>query len=139
MIKSVIHVGIVVEDVEKMIGFYRDTLGMKFLTEDNNEPGKILKGLKIEQRAVFLDAGNTVIELLDYRPFTEARGKVRTRETPGLTHIALEVDDIHKTVKELKTKGVAFDVDPLDCGSCTVAFFSDPEGNIIEFYAEKQG
>jgi len=110
---------------------------MSFIKEDNNEPGRILGNLKIEKKAVFLDAGNTVIELLDYEPFTEEQGKTATRETPGLAHIAFEVDDVDKTVRELEAKGVVFDIKPIDCGTCTVAFFADPERNILELYKEK--
>ncbi len=123
--------------MEKMVKFYRDTLGMSFVKEDKNEPGSIMGNLKIEKKAVFLDAGNTLMELLDYEAFTEERGKMAIRETPGLAHIAFEVDDVDKTVRELEAKGVVFDVKPLDCGPCTVAFFTDPEGNILELYKEK--
>lgn len=137
MINSVVHIGIVVNNMEDMVKFYCDKLGMSFIKEDNNEPGRTLGNLKIEKKAVFLNAGNTVIELLDYEPFTEERGKMATRETPGLAHIAFEVDDIDKTVSELEAKGIVFDIKPIDCGTCTVAFFTDPEGNILEFYKEK--
>jgi len=137
MIKNVVHIGIVVSDMEKMIEFYRDKLGMPFIKEDINEPGGTLGDLKVESRAVFLDAGNTVIELLDYGPFTEERERIATRETTGIVHIAFDVDDMNKTVSELEEKGIVFDIKPTDGGPCTVAFFTDPEANILELYKEK--
>ena len=137
MIGNVVHIGIVVRDMEKMIEFYRDKLGMRFIKEDNNEPGGTLGDLKIERRAVFLDAGNTVIELLDYGPFTEERERTATRETTGLGHIVFEVDDVDETMSELEAKGVVFDIKTTDGGPCIVAFFTDPEANILELYKEK--
>ncbi len=137
MLGNVVHIGIVARNMEKMMEFYQDKLGMKFIKEDNYEPGSTLGDLKIEKRVVFLDAGNTIIELLDYGPFTEEKREVTTRETTGLCHIAFEVDDIDETVSELEAKGVVFDIEPTDGGTCIVAFFTDPEGNIIELYKEK--
>ena len=137
MIGTVVHIGIVVRDMEKMVVFYRDKLGMRYIKEDKNEPGGTLGDLKVEERAVFLDAGNTVIELLDYGPFTEERGEVVTRETTGLVHIAFDVDDVEKRASELEAKGIVFDIKPTDGGPCIVAFFNDPEGNILELYKEK--
>ena len=46
-------------------------------------------------------------------------------------HIALHVDDIAAARAELEAKGVEFDRDTFDTGVCYMAFFSDPDGNVL--------
>jgi len=44
-------------------------------------------------------------------------------------HLALHVDDVEATRRELEAKGVEFTGDVLDTGVCHMAFFTDPDGN----------
>jgi predicted enzyme related to lactoylglutathione lyase len=44
-------------------------------------------------------------------------------------HLALHVDDVAATRRELEEKGVEFFGDILDTGVCHMAFFTDPDGN----------
>ena len=44
-------------------------------------------------------------------------------------HLALHVDDVAATRKELEEKGVEFAGDIMDTGVCHMAFFTDPDGN----------
>lgn len=44
-------------------------------------------------------------------------------------HLALHVDDVEATRKELEAKGVKFNGDTFDTGVCHMALFTDPDGN----------
>ena len=44
-------------------------------------------------------------------------------------HLALHVDDVDASRRELERKGVTFAGDTLDTGVCKMALFTDPDGN----------
>jgi catechol 2,3-dioxygenase-like lactoylglutathione lyase family enzyme len=45
--------------------------------------------------------------------------------------LALHVDDVGTARKELEGKGVQFLAETLDTGVCHMAFFADPDGNVL--------
>ena len=45
--------------------------------------------------------------------------------------IGLHVDDIEAARAELESRGVEFLADTLDTGVCHMAFFRDPDGNVL--------
>ena len=45
--------------------------------------------------------------------------------------LALNVEDVHATRKELEGKGVQFMGDTFDTGVCHMALFTDPDGNDV--------
>lgn len=137
LVRKVEHVGIVVKNMKQMVKFYQDKLGMSLIGERNQTPGCILENFKVPKKVVFIDAGNTIIELLDYGPFTEERPKEGKREIIGITHIAFSVDDVYETVRDLKRKGVSIDVEPVEGDNDILAFIKDPEGNLLELYRKK--
>jgi catechol 2,3-dioxygenase-like lactoylglutathione lyase family enzyme len=48
--------------------------------------------------------------------------------------IALHVDDVEAARAELESKGVEFQGETLDSGVCHMAFFRDPDGNVLMFH-----
>src|SRR5512142_768185 len=46
-------------------------------------------------------------------------------------HVALHVDDVGDARRKLEEQGVAFQGETLDTGVCHMAFFSDPDGNVL--------
>lgn len=53
-------------------------------------------------------------------------------------HIALHVDDIQATRKELEEKGVKFLGETLDNPVCYMALFTDPDGNDLMLHCVKK-
>ena len=51
--------------------------------------------------------------------------------SPQRFPLALHVDDVEASRKELESKGVTFFGDSMDSGVCNMAFFSDPDGNAL--------
>ena len=123
------HIGIVVEDIEKSRKRYEKIFGIKVGMkpyEDKNIKVKIL----------FFDLGDVKIELIE--PVGES-GVSRFLEKKGevLHHLAYEVRDINKTVKNLKEKGANI-IEPVDAYEGRVAFIHPKDvGILIEFVESK--
>ena len=124
MFKRIDHVEIVTAEPERTVQFYTDVLGFRVKARDHIErPGGALD-------LVYLDLGGTVVELLSF-------AGVDVDPAPRLEHlgyrmIALEVDDMVKTVGELKEKGVEVVWGPMFRPTYARAEICDPNGYRIE-------
>jgi methylmalonyl-CoA/ethylmalonyl-CoA epimerase len=97
-IKSINHVGIVVDDMEKSLSFWRDALGIR-LQELRDVPAE-------KSQVAFLPLAGSEVELV--RPTTDDSGiaKYLTKRGPGMHHICLEVEDLDAMLAQLKGKNV---------------------------------
>lgn len=122
---SIHHIAIIASDYNKAKEFYVDKLGFKVKREVERK--------EREDFIIFLDAGDNIeIEL-----FIEKNPPKRlTRpEARGLRHLAFRVDDIYKSVEELKKRGIETEeirIDPLNGKHMT--FFFDPDGLPLELH-----
>ena len=122
---SIHHIAIIASDYDKAKEFYVDKLGFKVKREVERK--------EREDFIIFLDAGDNIeIEL-----FIEKNPPVRvTRpEARGLRYLAFRVDDIFKSVEELKKRGIETEeirIDPLNRKHMT--FFFDPDGLPLELH-----
>ena len=134
------HIGLVVDEMEKQIDFYKNFFGF-VVQRDMFEEGTFFEHLlgvpNIKARTVKMsdDSGNIVLELLDFTdgdiPFEEKRRKVRDK---GFTHFAITVKDLDITYSKLSDAKINFVNEPRvsDDGGAKVAFCLDPENNLIE-------
>ncbi len=97
-IKKVNHVGIVINDLEESLKFWRDTLGLK-LDHIEDLPNQ-------KSTVAFLPVGETEIELVIPSDETTGSGKFLKERGPGIHHLCLEVDDIEGMLQQLKEKGI---------------------------------
>lgn len=105
------------DDLERLLPFYRDKLGLKTQTEGDF--------------AIFEIGGKQPLALGKH---SEVSGK--TKE-PYRMMVNLAVDDIQATYEELKGKGVEFTRPPeQDMGGVTIATFQDPDGNTLQLFQE---
>jgi catechol 2,3-dioxygenase-like lactoylglutathione lyase family enzyme len=113
------HVAIATADVGRLRAFYAGTLGLPVVDELE------------EQGIVFLDAGGTVVEIVE-----QAAAPDGIRDGRGWHHLAWRVDDLARAVAELSARGVDFHVPPEefppDDPRVRIAFFRDPDGNVLE-------
>ena len=122
---SIHHIAIIASDYDKAKDFYVNKLGLKINREVERK--------EREDFIIFLDGGENIeIEL-----FIEKNPPKRlTRpEARGLRHLAFRVDDIFKSVEELKKRGIETEeirVDPLNGKHMT--FFFDPDGLPLELH-----
>lgn len=105
------HLGLVVEDLDRAVGFYTDTLGMK--PEGRTEWTVIDGGPlgidtdQVELRWAFLDLGGVRLELHQFRGLPVSDQRRRTQD-PGLGHLALSVPDMSEAVAVLEAAGAEF-------------------------------
>jgi glyoxylase I family protein len=129
MIKTIEHIGILTNDLQRSVQFYTDVLGFSI-------------SMKIEMdevglSAVFVEKDGCKIELMGYRdiPKRSEGIEVKIGEKSLLLndHITFSVDDIEATAAELKKKGVVFELEPVQLeDSMKLASFKDPNGLLIE-------
>lgn len=113
------HVAIGTANFDQLVAFYSETLGLP--------AEKRWDGANI----VFIDLGDTQIELLD-RPDASENGQ------GGWVHLAFHVDDVDATYAELEAAGVDMRVAPKDFQTVRIAFFADPDGNLLELVQDSK-
>ncbi len=94
MVKKINHIAIIVKDLETALIPYREGLGLKETEVEFVESFNV--------RLVFLPIGDTQIELI--QPLGDEGDLVEFLQKTGggLHHIAVEVDDIHKTLQNME-------------------------------------
>jgi methylmalonyl-CoA/ethylmalonyl-CoA epimerase len=97
-IKSINHVAVVVDDMEKALSFWRDALGI-VLHELRDVPAE-------KSQVAFLPVAGAEVELVV--PTTDDSGiaKYLAKRGAGMHHICLEVDDIDGMLLQLKAKNI---------------------------------
>ena len=111
------QIAITVTDVDRAVGFYRDTLGMKFLFQAPN--------------MAFFDCDGV-------------RLMISPPEKPGETYssvIYFKVPDIQDVFRSLTSRGVAFEGEPhliarMPDHDLWMAFFRDPDRNLLALMSE---
>ena len=119
MIKKLLHTRYRVRDLEKTVSFYKDVLGLKELRRHTSGRGSQLVFLKAPE-------GDEEIEICKF----DQSGPVAVG--PDLTHLAFEVDDLEKFVREAAAKGYPLSDGPHSTGNSKIAFIDAPEGYEIE-------
>ena len=92
------HVGIAVQDLERAVAFYRDTLGL-----DVHAPEEVTSQ---HVRAHLVPAGRAALELLEGTSPDSPITRFLQKRGPGLHHITLRVDDLGAALAHLKARGV---------------------------------
>ena len=122
---SIHHIAIIASDYNKAKDFYVNKLGLKINREVERK--------EREDFIIFLDGGENIeIELFIEKNPPE---RVTRPEARGLRHLAFRVDDIFKSVEELKKRGIETEeirIDPLNGKHMT--FFFDPDGLPLELH-----
>ncbi|NLG52104.1 MAG: hypothetical protein GX552_18500 [Chloroflexi bacterium] len=136
------HVAVSVKDMEKVIAFYQDIIGMeKVFDRTFDEPMARLIGVEgTKVRIVHMKLNNSVVELFDY---SYPKGR-EPRPDPlqsdyGLIHIGFMVEDFHATYQRLVDRGVQFLGEPVEIRpGVWVAYFYGAEHEVCEMREIKQ-
>lgn len=97
-VKSVHHVAVAVDDIERALAFWRDALGLP-LSETRDVPAE-------KSQVAFLPVGGTEVELVQPTADDTGLAKFLAKRGPGLHHLCLEVDDISAALAQLKSKDI---------------------------------
>jgi methylmalonyl-CoA epimerase len=97
-IKRIAHLGIAVKDLEAPKKLYADNFNLELKGEEVIETQKV--------KVSFIKVGESNLELLLPTSADSAVAKFLENKGEGFHHLALEVEDIHAAVEELKAAGV---------------------------------
>ncbi len=123
MLKQLDNVDIVCQDLDVLVPFYRDVLGLPDAHPYRKEQG--WAGFK---------AGNVTLYLILSSPGNSgemAQATATIGERPGLESLAFEVDDLDEAVGWLSGRGVAWATDVIESPWYRYRGFRDPEGNLL--------
>ena len=121
MIRALAHACFVVSDLEKSLAFYRDALDLQPAFDFTDDTGR--------RFGVYRKIGG--------RSFLELFEGVAAppKDDASYRHICLEVDDIERTVNEIRDRGVEVTDPVLGSDASHQAWLTDPDGNRIELHA----
>jgi lactoylglutathione lyase len=120
MIKGLAGATIWSEDLNRLLPFYRDVVGLKIRIQT---PGFVVFG---EPDAPALGLGT----------HSEVHGR---NADPARHMVGLLTDDVDADSKRLKAAGVEFVEEPTDYGHLRMSTLRDPEGNLIQMLQLKNG
>lgn len=96
--EKVDHIGIAVKNLDAVLPYYTDTLGVRLMGIEDVPTQGI--------RVAFLDAGNVKLELLEPASETGAVAKFIEKRGEGVHHIAFGVTGIQERMDDLRENGV---------------------------------
>lgn len=113
--KATHHIALFTPNFTAMEQFYTQTLGLPVTRRWD------------DVTIIFIGVGSTTIELIGREQAT-----AETKPTGGWDHLALHVENVDEAYAELVAKGVKIRSEPRDFKEVRVAFFFDPDGNVLE-------
>ncbi len=118
------HVGLCAQDPLALARWYVDNLDFQLVHE---VPAN---------RVAFVRApGGGMLEIFSARE----GGAVEAKFHPGLRHLAIAVEDCASAVRGLRAKGIDIpDTEVIETPAQIVAFFRDPEGNLLHLLERRQ-
>jgi catechol 2,3-dioxygenase-like lactoylglutathione lyase family enzyme len=138
-VQRVSHLGICVSDLQRSLRFYRDLLGFRVESKIDVAGPHVdqlldLTGTKL--RAIYLERDGLRLELLSYAsPPTVGPSTPRPMNQLGLTHLSLRVEDMERTIAELRNAGAPI-LEATKIGipalHTAAIFITDPDGTRIE-------
>lgn len=136
-IKSLSHAGITVTDFAAAVKWYHEQFGFWLVSEQELDK-ELLKELyelyQVKDATVKLGflrvPGGGVIEIFEFTP--SIPGEKTIWNKPGVTHITLDVKNVHRWYERLKKQGVNFFSAPQNTDGNEWVFLQDPDGNLIE-------
>jgi catechol 2,3-dioxygenase-like lactoylglutathione lyase family enzyme len=92
--------------------FYGNVLGLEQSKHYGRRPGGEF------------ETGNLTLQVLEMEAFG-------LEFQPSKNPLALHVDDVAEARRQLESRGVRFLDETMDSGVCHMAFFEDPDGNVL--------
>lgn len=93
---SIAHIGIAVRDLDAILPFYRDILGLEPVPLGDSDGARIAG----------LAAGESLVELLESPDPASPIGKFIASRGPGIHHICFAVDDLDAALERCRASGL---------------------------------
>ncbi len=97
-VKNIDHIGIAVRDIQSVLAFYQEALGLENLGFEVVEDQGV--------RVAFLPVGESRFELLEPLNDDSPVAKFIARRGEGIHHICLGVDSVAESLEEMKQRGL---------------------------------
>lgn len=125
------HIAIAVKDLESAIAFYVDVLGFTLMRRLH------VRGKRTGMLSAEIEHNGIKFVLCQGTEEDSQVSRLISAFGPGVAHIALEVDDVHSAVTQLRAKGLNFDTSVIEGEGLTQAFSARcaNSGMSIEFIA----
>lgn len=136
---SLRHIGIVVQDIDVALNFWVDILGFKVVRRELEQGEFIDKLLGLSNVVVttvkMRSGAGSQIELLKFDSHKDIKEWAGKPYSTGLTHVALEVQDLDKEFQRLLKLGIQFIGNPSISpdGGAKVVYALGPEKLLLEF------
>lgn len=110
------HLGIATKDISEALKFWQDALGLEQTHSETVEDQKV--------RVAMLPLGETRIELLEPTAADSPISKFLEKRGGGIHHIAVEVENIEESLRQLKQNGARLidEIPRTGAENCLVAF-----------------
>jgi glyoxylase I family protein len=119
MVAGVDHVAIAAKDAKTLAQWYCETLGLRILFDNGKEPPTYL-------------VGGDMGAVLEIMPDNGEKRAAPQPLDPGIRHIALRVRDFEAAYAALQGKVLGLMPPAPAAGGGQIAFFHDPEGNLLQ-------
>ena len=120
------HIGIAVDELDRIVPFYRDLLGLPEVELDDSDGARIAG----------FTAGDSLVELLEADAPDSPIAKFVAKRGPGIHHICFAVDDLNGTLERCRRAGIKLidDVPRLGAEGKRIAFLhpSSTAGVLVE-------
>ena len=128
-----VDVGVVVEDMERSLGFYHDLLGLPVVAE-------VTTSLIGKGQMVQLKHGASLIKLVQMEEAPSGGTPTGIATTFGYRYITLLVDDIDAIMTKIEQGAAPIALPLTELGNgAQIVMVEDPDGNIVEFVQEARG
>lgn len=128
------HLGIATKGIDEALKFWSDALGLE------NVHTEIVEDQKV--RVAMLPIGESRVELLEPTSEDSPISKFLEKRGGGIHHIAVEVDDIEASLRQLKAKGMRLidEAPRVGAENCLVAFVhpSSANGVLLELVQTRE-
>jgi glyoxylase I family protein len=136
------HTGISVSDMERSLEFYEGILGLERVFDSDVDDVPDLNAVvgmeKARGRVTWLVAGDTMIELWQWsQPSGRDLPDDYCPADRGVTHFALQVDDVDELYRRVVAGGFHANTKPLDLGMHKTTYIRGPDGEIIEILEDR--
>ena len=110
------HIGIATRGIDEAANFWRRALGLSSIETEEVADQRV--------RVAMIPVGGSRVELLEGTGPDSPISKFIEKRGPGIHHLAVNVDNIHSALAQLKENGVRLiDTEPrIGAGGCLVAF-----------------
>jgi len=115
-VTGVDFVTVFVKDYPAALKFYGETLGLEHSVDYEKIP------------AGEFETGSLTLQVMD-------AASVGREFKPSGHPIAFHVEDVEAARANLESQGVEFLAETMDSGVCHMAFFNDPDGNVLMFHS----